>query len=71
MVRVTKKAAGGGDCQGDHCPAVWETSDPAWTVVQGMKPEEGSLAAAGEIPASEGMLLVPTGMLRDWAARQQ
>lgn len=70
MVRVTKKIAGDG-CQGDHCPAVWGTTDPAWAVIQGMKPEAGSLEAAGEIPASEGMLLIPTELLRDWAARQQ
>jgi hypothetical protein len=71
MVRITSKAAGGGGCQGDHCPAVWETDDPSWTAIQGNRPEAGSLAAAGEIPAGEDMVLVPTELLRDWGARSR
>ena len=64
MTHLTRKISGGG-CQGDHCPAVWETSDPSVLAVQGSLPEAASLDAAGQVPAGEGVVLIPAALLRE------
>jgi hypothetical protein len=68
MPRITKKIVGE-DCEDRTCPALWATDDPELTGVQGALPAGDDLgAAAGKVPAHEGILFVPTALLRDWAS---
>ena len=68
VARITRKIS---DCEDRTCPALWETDDPELTGIQGTLPAGDDLQAAGEIPAHEGILFVPTALLRDWASRQR
>ena len=70
MVRITRKTAGGGDCQGDHCPATYETDDPELTgiTIQLAGPGDELTTAGSDVPG-EITGFVPTALLRDWAAR--
>ena len=68
MARITRKIS---NCEDRTCPALWETDDPQMTGIQGALPAGDDLGAAGEIPAHEGIVFVPTALLRDWASRQR
>jgi hypothetical protein len=68
MARITRKI---GSCEDRSCPALWETDDPELTAIQGALPAGDDLEAAGQIPAHEGVVFVPTALLRAWASRQQ
>jgi hypothetical protein len=68
MARITKKIS---NCEDRSCPALWETDDPELTGIQGTLPMGDDLQAAGEIPAHEGILFVPTALLRAWASGQR
>ena len=69
MARITKKIAG--VCEDRTCPALWATDDPELTGVQGALPAGDDLRAAGKVPAHEGILIIPTALLRDWASGQR
>ena len=68
VARITRKII---DCEDRTCPAVWETDDPELTGIQGILPAGDDLRAAGEIPADEGILFIPTALLRAWASGQR
>jgi hypothetical protein len=68
VARITRKLS---DCEDRTCPALWETDDPELTGIQGALPAGDDLGAAGEIPAHEGILFVPTALLHAWASRQR
>jgi hypothetical protein len=68
VARITRKII---DCEDRSCPALWETDDPELTAIQGTLPAGDDLQAAGQIPAHEGILFVPTALLRAWASRQR
>ena len=68
MARITRKIS---DCEDRTCPALWETDDPELTGIQGALPAGDDLQAAGEIPAHEEIVFVPTALLRAWASRQR
>jgi hypothetical protein len=68
VARITRKIS---DCEDRTCPALWETDDPELTGIQGTLPAGDDLQAADEIPAHEGILFVPTALLRAWASRQR
>ena len=69
MARITKKIVG--VCEDRTCPALWATDDPELTAVQGALPAGDDLGAAGKVPAHEGILFIPTALLRDWASGQR
>jgi len=69
MARITKKIVG--VCEDRTCPALWATDDPELTAVQGALPAGDDLGAAGKVPAHEGILIIPTALLRDWASGQR
>jgi hypothetical protein len=68
MARITTRLS---SCEDRSCPALWETDDPELTAIQGALPAGDELQAAGEIPAHEGIVFIPTALLRDWASGQR
>ena len=69
MARITKKIVG--VCEDRTCPALWATDDPELTGVQGALPTGDDLGVVGKVPAHEGILFIPTALLRDWASGQR
>ena len=66
MLRRTKKIAG--SCNDGPCPAIHETTQPPTMAVQGFVPSPDELAAMG-LPAGETVVLVPRGLLDEYARR--
>jgi hypothetical protein len=68
MPRITAKISGG--CAGKNCPAIWQTDDPGVIAVQGTLASAESTQAAGEIPDSETIVLIPASLLDGTASGQ-
>ena len=63
-VRITRKY---GDCSDGTCPAIMETDDPGLLVFQGATlTDPAALADVGDIPAHEGVVLLPRGLIEDY-----
>lgn len=61
-MQITRKLAGVGSCNDSTCPGVWETDQPGIVAVQGtvITSPDG---IPGEVPAHEGLVLVPRAVL--------
>ena len=64
MLKRTQVLAG---CTDGPCPRVDATTDPARLAIQGYKPSPEELAAMG-LPEGETVVLVPPGLLAEYAA---
>jgi hypothetical protein len=66
MLQRTEKIAG--SCSSGPCPAIHETNKPDTMAVQGYVPAPEELAAMG-LPAGETVVVVPRGLLDQYAGR--
>ena len=63
-VHITRKY---GDCSDGTCPAIMETDDPEVIAFQGATlTDPAALADVGDIPAHEGVVLLPRGLIEDY-----
>jgi hypothetical protein len=61
IMRLTRKLSG---CDDGTCPAVWATDDPELMAVQGaVLTDTTALAAAGQVPDHERIVLIPREIL--------
>lgn len=63
-MRITRRYSG---CADGPCPAIMETDDPDVIAFQGATlTDPAALADIAEIPAHEGVVLLPRSLVDDW-----
>ena len=68
-VRITRKY---GDCHDGTCPAIMETDDPGVIAFQGAHlTDPQALADVGDVPAHEGVVLLPRSLVEDYLRQRQ
>lgn len=68
-MRLTSKFGGDDGCRDDHCPAIRDTDQPEFLVVQGARlTDAAALADLGEIPGDETVVVIPRSLLAAYQA---
>lgn len=63
-MRITSRYSG---CDDGTCPAIMETDDPEVVAFQGATlTDPAALADVGDVPAHEGVVLLPRALVEDW-----
>jgi hypothetical protein len=63
-VRITRKY---GDCSDGTCPAIMETDNPEVVAFQGARlTDPEALGDVGDVPAHEGVVLLPRALVDEY-----